>query len=241
MHYLGYRSPKLWSGSHLSLRLGSLLCCRHQPWDTMTITSVTAFAIVQPTASTVSHTSEIMSQACLCLHKPLNQVFSAAATAYYEGFSLRRFSPGILNTKYVKGSSAEISFSTHDPQFHYPSHSQERLEAWKWACTLQSHSYICPFSLPSPSEGLTLPPNGNFAYMFSMSAMRLACRVKLMGFRKPFYLRIEFASLNWAMASILRDSVWSYKCYWFDEWGVTKQLAKYISNTFKNINLIILF
>lgn len=42
-------------------------------------------------------------------------------------------------------------------------------------------------------------------------------------------------------ASLLSGiQAWDYKCYWFNECGVTKQLAKYIRNTFRSINLVML-
>lgn len=157
----------------------------------MTVTSVTALVVGQPTASTVSHTSEIMSQACVCLNKRCSHVSSAAAAYCCERFSMRKFPPIILNTNYAQCPSAKSFFSSHVPQFHYPSHQASEPEV-RWILMSQ-FLHLLPFPLltiPITIQKLCTPPYWELClHVLHVSVVKSACGVKPMEFRKPFYLR----------------------------------------------------
>lgn len=109
---LGYRWPELWMWLSFEPQLGQ--CALLQA----SATHHDAFVVDQPTGSTVSHTSEIMSQVCVCLNKPSGHV-SPVAISSCEGFSVRKIPPRVLNTKYAPGPAAESSFSKPYPQFYH--------------------------------------------------------------------------------------------------------------------------
>ena len=105
------------------------------------------------------------------LWEPPDVALIWASTSCCEGFSMRKFP--LWNSKYEQCPSAEASFSSRDLRSlaHLPP-----TELWSLEVSLYTRVPVPTFApslisgpIPSLSEGLILPPNGNFASTFSAS------------------------------------------------------------------------